>query len=215
MTVLAPVLRECLRLPSVGTCMDSREQTTLLDWLALQKQAHREFGGRLSEVTDWDAPTPDAEWNIRDLVTHVVEEQQWVPYLLAGSTVTDAQRRIQRLGDDLRAEWRLYSLAATAAWDAAVPEAQVSLSYDTVPVIDYLREQVSDVTIHSWDLARAVGADETLDETLVAGVWTVFEPQRDTLSASGLFAVPVPLPEDAPLQLRLLALTGRDARPGV
>ncbi|MEC5167687.1 TIGR03086 family metal-binding protein [Glaciihabitans sp. GrIS 2.15] len=195
--------------------MDSREQTTLLDWLALQKQAHREFGGRLSEVTDWDAPTPDAEWNIRDLVTHVVEEQQWVPYLLAGSTVTDAQRRIQPLGDDLRAEWRLYSLAATAAWDAAVPEAQVSLSYDTVPVIDYLREQVSDVTIHSWDLARAVGADETLDETLVAGVWTVFEPQRDTLSASGLFAVPVPLPEDAPLQLRLLALTGRDARPGV
>lgn len=195
--------------------MDSREQTTLLDWLALQKQAHREFGGRLSEVTDWDAPTPDAEWNIRDLVTHVVEEQQWVPHLLAGSTVTDAKRRIQPLGEDLRAEWRLYSLAATAAWDAVVPDALVSLSYDTVPVIDYLREQVSDVAIHSWDLARAVGADETLDEGLVEGVWTVFEPQRDTLSASGLFAVPVPLPEDAPLQLRLLALTGRDARPGV
>jgi len=195
--------------------MDSREQTTLLDWLALQKQAHREFGGRLSEVTDWDAPTPDAEWNIRDLVTHVVEEQQWVPHLLAGSTVTDAKRRIQPLGEDLRAEWRLYSLAATAAWDAVVPDALVSLSYDTVPVIDYLREQVSDVAIHSWDLARAVGADETLDEGLVEGVWTVFEPQRDALSASGLFAVPVPLPEDAPLQLRLLALTGRDARPGV
>ena len=195
--------------------MDSREQTTLLDWLALQKQAHREFGGRLSEVTDWDAPTPDAEWNIRDLVTHVVQEQQWVPHLLAGSTVTDAKRRIQPLGEDLRAEWRLYSLAATAAWDAVVPDALVSLSYDTVPVIDYLREQVSDVAIHSWDLARAVGADETLDEGLVEGVWTVFEPQRDALSASGLFAVPVPLPEDAPLQLRLLALTGRDARPGV
>ena len=195
--------------------MDSSGPTTFLDWLALQKQAHREFGGRLSEVTDWDAPTPDAEWNIRDLVTHVVEEQQWVPHLLAGSTVTDAKRRIQPLGEDLRAEWRLYSLAATAAWDAVVPDALVSLSYDTVPVIDYLREQVSDVAIHSWDLARAVGADETLDEGLVEGVWTVFEPQRDALSASGLFAVPVPLPEDAPLQLRLLALTGRDARPGV
>ena len=195
--------------------MDSREQPTLLHWLALQKQAHREFGGRLSEVTDWDAPTPDTDWTIRDLVAHVVREQQWVPHLLAGSTVTDAQRRIQPLGMDLRAEWRLYSLAATAAWDAAAPDAQVSLSYDTVPVIDYLCEQVSDVAIHSWDLARAVGADETLDEALVEGVWTVFEPQRDTLSASGLFAAPVPLPEDAPLQLRLLALTGRDARPEV
>jgi uncharacterized protein (TIGR03086 family) len=185
------------------------------DWLALQKQAHREFGVRLGEVTDWDAATPDTDWTVRDLVTHVVEEQQWVPHLLAGSTLADAQRRIEPLGDDLRAEWRLYSLAATSAWDEAAPGTRVNLSYDTVPVSDYLREQVSDVAIHSWDLARAVGADETLDDALVEAVWTVFEPQRETLSASGLFATPVPLPEDASLQLRLLALTGRDARPGV
>ena len=182
------------------------------DWLALQKQAHREFGVRLGGVTDWDAPTPDTDWTVRDLVTHVVEEQQWVPHLLAGSSVADARRRIQPLGDDLRAEWRLYSLAATSAWDAASPDTQVLLSYDTVAVSEYLREQVSDVAIHSWDLARAVGADESLDGALVEAVWTVFEAQRDTLAASGLFASPVPLPEDAPLQLRLLALTGRDAR---
>ncbi|MBG6107131.1 TIGR03086 family metal-binding protein [Frigoribacterium sp. CG_9.8] len=193
--------------------MDTSEPTTpTFHWLALQKQAHREFAVRLGLVTNWDAPTPDTEWNVRELVSHVVEEQQWVPHLLAGSSVADARRRLQPLGDDLRAEWRLYSLAATSAWDAASPDAQVSLSYDTVSVRDYLREQVSDVAIHSWDLARAVRADETLDDGLVAGVWTVFEPQRDTLSASGLFAAPIPLPEDASLQLRLLALTGRDGR---
>ena len=100
--------------------------------------------------------------------------------------------------------------AQAAAWSEADPESMVTLSYDTVPVHEYLREQVSDVAIHSWDLARAVGADETLDEELVAAVWTVFEPQRDTLAASGLYAAPVPLPEDAPLQWKLLALTGRD-----
>ncbi|MHC5795718.1 TIGR03086 family metal-binding protein [Lacisediminihabitans sp. FW035] len=198
---------------SVGTHMDPSESPSAHDWLSLQKQAHREFGVRLAEVSDWDAQTPDTDWTVRDLVSHVVEEQQWVPHLLAGSTVADAQRRIQPLGDDLRAEWRLYSLAATSAWDAASTDARVHLSYDTVAVTDYLREQVSDVTIHSWDLARAVGADEALDDRLVEAVWTVFEPQRDTLAASGLFAAPVPLPEDAPLQLRLLALTGRDARP--
>jgi hypothetical protein len=43
-------------------------------------------------------------------------------------------------------------------------------------------------------------------------VWTVFEPQKDTLEASGLFASPVPIDEDAPLQDRLLAVTGRDGR---
>ena len=179
------------------------------DWLALQKQAHREFATRLGVVTDWDAPTPDTEWSVRDLVRHVVEEQQWVPQLLACRTVEQARRELRPLDDDLRAEWRLYSLAATTAWDAASPTTIVSLSYDSVPVTDYLREQVSDVTIHSWDLARAVGAPERLDLALVEAVWTVFEPQRDTLAASGLYAPPVPLPDDAPLQSRLLAITGR------
>lgn len=182
------------------------------DWLALQKQAHREFARALEAVTDWDAPTPDTEWNVRMLVTHVVQEQQWVPQLLAGRTLQQAKRHLDRLGEDLRAEWRLYSLAATAAWDEARPDALVSLSYDTVPVIDYLREQTSDVAIHAWDLARATGADEALDITLVEAVWTVFEPQKDALSASGLYALPVELPDDAPLQSRLLAVTGRDDR---
>jgi uncharacterized protein (TIGR03086 family) len=182
------------------------------DWLSLQKQAHREFARALEAVTDWDAPTPDTEWTVRMLVLHVVQEQQWVPQLLAGRTILQAKRYLARLGDDLRAEWRLYSLAATAAWEEARPDALVNLSYDTVPVLDYLREQTSDVTIHAWDLARATGADETLDSALVEAVWTVFEPQKDTLSASGLYALPVELPDDAPLQSRLLAVTGRDDR---
>lgn len=191
--------------------MGTTHAGTTEDWLALQKQAHREFATRLTAVTDWDAPTPDEDWNVRELVSHVVEEQQWVPWLLAGKTVKQAQKHISPLGDDLVAEWRLYSLAATAAWAEASLDTLVHLSYDKVPVAEYLREQVSDVAIHSWDLARAVGAPEELDEALVAAVWTVFEPQRETLAASGLYHPPVPLPDDAPLQLRLLAITGRDA----
>lgn len=182
------------------------------DWYTLQKQAHREFGRRIAAVGDWNAPTPDKEWTVGDLVRHVVHEQQWIPPLLAGLTIDQAKRRVEPLGDDLAAEWATYSALATAAWQAAPADAAVQLSYDTVTVLDYLREQVSDVTIHSWDLARATAADEDLDDHLIEAVWTVFEPQRDTLEASGLFDSPVPMPADAPLQSRLLALTGRDDR---
>ncbi|MEY2849442.1 MAG: hypothetical protein RI885_2109 [Actinomycetota bacterium] len=185
---------------------------TGFDWIALQRQAHREFGGRLAAVTDWDAPTPDTEWSVRDLVRHVVEEQQWVPQLLAGRSTSQAASEIGALGDDLRAEWRLHSLAASAAWAAADHSATVRLSYDVVTMPHYLREQTSDVAIHAWDLARATGADEHLDDDLVAAVWSVFEPQEETLAASGLYASPVPLPDDAPLEWRLLAVTGRDPR---
>jgi uncharacterized protein (TIGR03086 family) len=186
--------------------------TTYSDWVNLQHRAHREFASRISAVRDWDAPTPDTEWSVRDLVAHVVEEQQWVPHLLAGRSLAQARASIESLRDDLAEEWALYSLAAAAAWRNTPRDALVQLAHDTVTVEDYLREQVADVTIHTWDLARATGADESLDDELVRAVWTVFEPQKDTLEASGLFASPVPIDDDAPLQDRLLAVTGRDGR---
>jgi len=182
------------------------------DWITLQHRAHREFARRLSEVRDWSAPTPNTDWNVTELVRHVTAEQQWVPHLLEGKTIEQAQAEIEPLGDDLIAEWNRHSEAATNAWADTPKNASVQLSYDTVTVEDYLKEQVSDVTIHSWDLARAAGADETLDEELVEAAWTIFEPQKEALAASGLFADPVSIGDDAPLQVRLLALTGRDPR---
>jgi uncharacterized protein (TIGR03086 family) len=185
-------------------------KTDDFDWHKLQRRAHQEFATRLAAVTDWEAPTPDTEWNVRDLVAHVVEEQQWVPHLLGGRSFAQAQVAIEPLRDDLVEEWALYSFAATSAWDAADPDATVQLSYDTVAVKDYLREQVADVAIHTWDLARAAGVDEILDEELVQAVWCVFEPKQADLAATGLYASAVRVDEDAPLQTRLLAVTGRD-----
>ncbi|MGD8193988.1 TIGR03086 family metal-binding protein [Herbiconiux sp. P18] len=188
-------------------------ETETATWLRLQQRAHHEFGQRLAAVQDWEGATPDTEWTVRDLVQHVIEEQQWVPWLLSGLSTRQARSRLEALEGDLTHEWHRYSLAATTAWRGAEPTAEVNLASDTVAVTEYLKEQVADVTIHTWDLARAVGASEELDDELVQMVWTVFAPQRDALETSGLFASPVPITDDAPLLLRLLALTGRDARP--
>jgi uncharacterized protein (TIGR03086 family) len=183
------------------------------DWLDLQIRAHEEFGRRLEAVTDWHAPTPDTEWDVTELARHVIREQQWVPRLLAGHTIEDDQDNLEPLDDhDLLGEWRKWSVIATEAWESAPLDASVQLSYDTVEMKDYLKEQVSDVTIHSWDMARATHSDEHLDDELVAATWTIFEPQRETLVATGLYKEPVGIDADAPLQVRLLAITGRDAR---
>lgn len=182
------------------------------NWRALLRLAHLEFARRLAAVTDWDGPTPDTEWRVRDLVTHVIDEQRDVPALLAGVDPARARADLEPLREDLRGEWELYSLAAAGAWAATPDDAEVHLSDDTVSAAEFLRERVSDVTIHTWDLARAIGADEQLEDELIAAVWTVFEPQAETLAATSLFAHPVTIPDDAPLQSRLLALTGRDPR---
>jgi uncharacterized protein (TIGR03086 family) len=182
-------------------------------WLQVQQQAHTAFGARLELVVDWSAATPDDEWDVAARVRHVVEEQQSVPLLLAGRTAGETRSRLDPLGDDLVGEWARYSALATQAWASAAPDATVHLAHDTVTAAAYLHEQAADVIVHTWDLARAIGADDALGDELVEAAWSVFEPQRDTLEASGLYAAPIPLPLEAPLQSRLLALTGRDDRP--
>lgn len=180
------------------------------EWLEFQRIAGDDFGRRVERVTVWDAATPDAEWDVRALVAHVTEEQQWVPPLLDGRSLAQARLVVEPLGDDLVAEWVRHHETASRAWRSHDERQHVQLSTDTVTALHYLTEQVSDVVIHTWDLARAIGDDDALDERLVEAVWSVFAPQRETLRASGLYAAPVPLAEDAPLQYQLLALTGRD-----
>jgi uncharacterized protein (TIGR03086 family) len=182
------------------------------EWLGFQQTAGDEFGRRVRRVTDWAAPTPDVDWDVRALVVHVTQELQWVPPLLDGRSLPQAKLLVEPLGDDLVAEWTRHHERATRAWRTHDERQHVQLSADTVTALHYLTEQVSDVAIHTWDLARAIGDDERLDERLVEAVWTVFEPQRETLRASGLYAEPVAVGDDAPLQFQLLALTGRDPR---
>ncbi|MFD4366814.1 TIGR03086 family metal-binding protein [Rhodococcus sp. NPDC058521] len=183
------------------------------DWIELQRTAHHEFGARVDVVTDWSAPTPDTEWDVTDLIRHVVVEQQWIPSLLAGKSLKEAEAAVVPLHGDMREEWRRYSESASKAWAFADPKAPVHLSFGTVETEYYLRQQTADVTIHTWDLARASDTDEALDATLVEAVWADMNEQRDMLAQSGLFAPPVELPEDASLQEKLIALTGRDPRP--
>ncbi|RKR74673.1 TIGR03086 family metal-binding protein [Frondihabitans australicus] len=183
----------------------------MTDWISLLRTAHSEFTARIAAVTDWDAPTPDTEWTVRDLVAHVIDDQQWAPLLLAGSTTAEARLAISPLGDDLALAWREHSRAAQQAFEAADLTTTVQLESDTVTADEYLAELVGDITIHTWDLARATNTSEDLDDRLVDAVWDVFEPQAETLQASGLYAAAVPVSDDAPLRIRLLALTGRDA----
>ncbi|MCP3938742.1 MAG: hypothetical protein GY708_25625 [Actinomycetia bacterium] len=47
--------------------------------------------------------------------------------------------------------------------------------------------RVADGACHGWDLARAIGADDTLDADMLQFLWDDAHPQRDMLAATGMF----------------------------
>ena len=175
-----------------------------------------EFDKRVQQVRDdqWSAPTPCTDWDVRALVAHLVDECRWVPYLLQGGTVADAGDRFagDPLGDDPKAAWVAASRAARDAFAAAgALDHTVSLSYGETSARDYIWEMTVDATVHAWDLARAIGADERLDPELVRRIHTEAEKDGESRAASGLYDPPVHVPAHADLQARMLGLFGRRA----
>jgi uncharacterized protein (TIGR03086 family) len=66
-----------------------------------------------------------------------------------------------------------------------------------------------DVLVHTWDLARATGLDETLDAGEVHALFVSMEPADEALRSSGHFGPKVAVPDDADEQTKLIAFTGR------
>jgi uncharacterized protein (TIGR03086 family) len=186
----------------------------MADVLTLFHRALDDFGRRVHSIGDdqWTAPTPCTQWDVRALVNHLAVEHLWVPPLLAGQTVADVGDRFagDQLGDKPVAAWDEAAAGSTAAFAAdGALDRTVHLSYGDRPARDYCREMVLDLAVHGWDLARAIGADEHIDAELVGLAYEHLAPIVHQWQDVGIFAAPVPVPDDADPQTRLLALTGR------
>ncbi|RNL82999.1 TIGR03086 family metal-binding protein [Halostreptopolyspora alba] len=184
----------------------------MAELLDLHAKALAEFDRRVREVGDaqWGESTPCVDWDVHDLVNHMVTVQMWAPYLLSGGTVEDAGDRFDgdHLGETPVATWEVMSRDARTAWlqpDAL--ERTVHMSFGAIPASFYLWIMTLDQLVHAWDLARAIGTDETLDAGLVEA--TLQWVNENNVTVPPYFAEPVPVAEDADTQTRLLALTGR------
>jgi uncharacterized protein (TIGR03086 family) len=184
---------------------------------AMLRRSSEEFGARVSQIRDeqWEAATPDTEWNVRDLVNHLVYENLWAPLLFAGSTVSEVGDRFDGdvLGPDPQAAWPAATVPALEAADApGAMDRTVHLSFGDFPGREYAMQLFADHLIHAWDLARAIGADERLDAGLVDACTTWFAGGlEDAYRGFGAIAERPPVSPGADAQTRLLAMFGRQA----
>ena len=176
--------------------------------------AHDEFARRLRLVGpgDWRRPTPCAEWDVRALVNHVVGANIRYRLLLRGASTeqVEATRDVDHLGDDAPA-----SFVATADGVVACFREEGALERIVHHVAgdrtgrELLSMRILDSAVHAWDLARAIGADETLDEDVVAFL-LAYTAGLDFGSRQHAFApADAGLPRTASRQDRLLHRLGR------
>lgn len=156
----------------------------------------------------WDDPSPVKEWRARDVVRHLVE---WFPsFLEAGSGIRLAQG--PSVDDDPVGAWSVQCDEVQAVLDdPARAEAMLSNPHlGELPVEQAIdRFYTPDVFMHTWDLARATGQDETLDPQRCAALLAGMEPMEDLIRSSGQYGQRVDVPAGADAQTRLLAFIGR------
>lgn len=181
---------------------------------ALHRQAlestHTLVAGIGSE--QWPDPTPCDDWDVRQLVNHLVAGNLWVVELTAGRAIADVGDRLDgdRLGDlPLHAYDRSAAAAATAFDAPGAMEAPCAVSYGPVPGSIYAGHRLVDVVVHGWDIAVATGQDPSLDPELIEACWEVVRPQLRELQASGMFGSELAGPASPDPQERLLAALGR------
>jgi len=187
-----------------------------MDIPAMFGRAVAEFDARVRQIGDhqWQAATPDEDWTVRHLVNHLAGEDLWAPPLLAGSTIAEVGDRFDGdvLGADPRAAWSAASAGAVrAVGEQGAMDRIVRLSFGDVSGREYALQLFADHLIHAWDLARAIGADERLDEQLVASCASWFETVEDAYRGAGAIADRPPVAEGADAQTVLLACFGRQA----
>lgn len=190
--------------------------------LDLHNKGLHQFGMRLHHLQphEWGLSTPCVDWTVRDLVEHVVAQQRWIPLLVARRlSIADAERELAGDGDLLSAGESLEPTAAKAWDDAAGPavlsfaalddlSVMIGLSRGPVPARQYLAELTLDLAVHAWDLGQSIGLTDSLPDDLATYALDTALGRGD-LAASGMFAPPVAVPEDASWTDRLVAATGR------
>ncbi len=182
-----------------------------LAWPQTPAERHRTaasgFADRVRGVRDWDAVTPVAQWQARDVVHHLLE---WFPgFLEHGAGVSlDA---VSLTDDDLADSWAARASQVQRLVDSPGGATYSSDFLGTLPLEQAVdRFYTSDVVMHTWDLARATGQDDTLPPDFCREAFAGMEPMADMLAGSGQFGPRVPVPDDADPQTKLIALIGRD-----
>lgn len=154
-------------------------------------------------------PTPCTQWDVRATLDHLigttwmftlVNQDQSVGEDAAGIGADDPVVALTNAAEANIAAWR-----APGAFDG-----DRAFPLGTFPADAAAMMNLSEVVVHTWDIATALGADPTIDPTVAEMVYGFYRPMSlDPYRAHGAFGAEITAEADAPPADRLLELLGR------
>lgn len=166
-----------------------------------------------------DAPTPCADYDVRALLNHVL---YWAPVLAAAANraappedrppnTEVAEQETNLVGADWRAQLETTVAALAEAWSRPeVWEGTAKWMNGELPAAMLGTMTLVDLTVHGWDLARAVGVDYAVPDGLADALWQAATAMGQQGRAAGAFGQEVTVAEDASPFERALGVFGRD-----
>ncbi len=155
--------------------------------------------------TSWSNPSPCDEWTARDVVGHVIGNFRRLSAGLGGPAPAELAA-----DEDIRAAWNFARDGFTGLVATADLSANLDGPFGPMPADQLLgRIITTDVLVHTWDLARSVGGDESLPVDLVEGAYSGLKPMDAMIRRPGVFSDKIEAPEGADLQTEFLCFLGR------
>lgn len=167
----------------------------------------------IDQVTadQFELPTPCANWNVGQLIDHLVGGQHWARSGVAGEPMTETGDGSSQ--GDFKAAFADASKRCLDAFseDGAL-DRTVNPGFGDMPATALLGLAITDTFTHSWDLATAIGQDNNLApqmaEQLLAASRHSIRPEFRTEDGS-LFLPEQQAPADANPATQLAAFLGR------
>jgi len=161
----------------------------------------------------WSAPTPCTDWNVRQLLTHVVGMNMVFTALLSGQQPPSRDSEV--LGADPAAAYERSARELVEAFSVpGVLEREFKTPMGSASGADRLQIRLYDLLAHLWDLARATTQDLDHDhqlQVLAEKSLAFATTQISQTSRVSRFDPPQPIGTTAPAMDRLAAFLGRPA----
>jgi uncharacterized protein (TIGR03086 family) len=173
------------------------------DLLGLYGQASEWTLSKVEGATDkLTAPTPCDEWDVRTLMNHMLDAQNYFVGAARGEDVLPPSPTPPAL------------LGADPASDFAQGRDETLRTFGAEGVIEKTGPSLGiafcDQLLHGWDLARATGQDATMPGGLPEAAYEMIDGRLTDEQRKGAFKPEVGVSPDASAQDKLLAYTGRD-----